>query len=68
MVDKNNNKIEGSGTGNIYTKADKEKAVGYQRFTKNQDGRWMTDGTYPVVPLNNQKEFYLQNNNIIKYG
>lgn len=68
MVDKNNNKIEGSGTGGIYTEADKKKAVGYQRFTKNQDGRWMADGTYPVVPLDNEKEFFLQNNNIIKYG
>ena len=68
MVDAGNNRIIGSGTGNAYTEEDKKKAVGYQRFTKNQDGRWLTDATYPVVPLNNPKEFYLQNNNLIKYG
>jgi len=68
MVDENNNKIKATGTGGAYTKADKKKAVGYQRFTKNQDGKWLTDATYSVVPLNNTREFFLQNNNIIKYG
>lgn len=68
MVDKSGNRIEGTGTGGVFTKQDRKKAVGYQRFTKNKDNKWLTDGTYPVVPLDNQKEFYLQNNNIIKYG
>jgi hypothetical protein len=68
MVDKSGNRIEGTGTGGIFTKQDRKKAVGYQRFTKIKGKGWLTDGTYPVVPLDNQKEFYLQNNNIIKYG
>ncbi len=68
MVDENNNKIKPTGTGGAYTKADKKKAAGYQRFTKNQDGKWLTDATYSVVPLNNTREFFLQNNNIIKYN
>jgi hypothetical protein len=68
MVDASNNRILGSGTGGVYTKEDKKKAVGYQRFTKQDGQGWLTDATYPVVPLNNPKEFYLQNNNLIKYG
>jgi len=68
MVEKGGKRITGSGTGGVYTEEDKKKAVGYQRFVKDKNGAWITDGTYPVVPLNNPKEFYLQNNNIIKYS
>ena len=67
MVDKNGDKIEPTGTGGSYTEKDKKEAVGYQMFEKNKDGKWLTVVHLPTVPLNNPKEFYLQNNNTIKY-
>jgi len=68
MVDKNGVRIEPTGTGGSYTEEDKKGAVGYQMFERaDAKSRWLTVTHLPTVPLNNAKEFYLQNNNTIKY-
>lgn len=69
LVDKNGNEIERTGPGGAPTKEEKATAVGYQMFTrKNASEDWMTDVAFKTLPLNNPKELYLQNNNIISFN